>query len=499
MKKNLTLLAFCGLFAASASAQIIQSVNPDTPIWGVTENTGIAIAPFYHWNAVVYDDPAGDYWIQWRDAATSALLDIDNQPGANPDVAYYANADAVVVAYENGGGIWVDDYYLATVTPVNYNLNMNNGVAGGLNPNIDMNSLGDGVLTWQDWGGTIWMCAFQIGPFAAGLLVPVAAVGSMPDVALMDNSKELVLTYEQAGQLVIETYDYAVLQGGGAAMTTPPVVVPTSGAGWEWPRVQANRNQLFGGPDLYTVVAQDNMGGMYDVWGLFFMGSGNLVGNSLVNNGINFCMPSFPRPVVAYDRDEVHVAFAQDYWCAMPPGDPSAQDVLMVHYDHGGNHVGPTPPGVFLEVNNFNLPFEFSATSLNTEYDGNYLITGANYCEGVAFNDPGDLFWKIRDMATPAWRQSDPGKLTVEINKGVMSNFVTVEVTILEESIAESEVEMDFAVYDQSGRLVEIPTFEQDGMVYRIDVTNLEQGIYLLQYTLNGETRAERIPHFTNQ
>ena len=102
-------------------------------------------------------------------------------------------------------------------------------------------------------------------------------------------------------------------------------------------------------------------------------------------------------------------------------------------------------------------------------------------------------------MATPAWRKSDPGKLTVEINKGVMSNFVTVEVTILEESIAESEVEMDFAVYDQSGRLVEIPTFEQDGMVYRIDVTNLEQGIYLLQYTLNGETRAERIPHFTNQ
>ncbi|MCR9172495.1 MAG: T9SS type A sorting domain-containing protein [bacterium] len=498
MKKRFTLLALCGLLATGASAQIIQSVNPDTPIWGVTNNTGIAIAPDYHWNAIVYDDPAGDYWIQWRDAATAALLDIDNQPGANPDVAYYGNADALVVAYENGGGIFVDDYYLNTVVPVDYVLNMNTGIAGGINPNVDMSSQGDGVLTWEDGGGTVFACAFQIGPFAAGPIVPMAP-GTMPDVALMDNSKELVLTYEQGGQLIIETYDYMTLQAGGAAPTSPPVNIATNGIGWEWPRVQANRNQLFGGPDLYTVVAQDNMGGgLYDVFGHFFIGSGNLVANPLVNVPMNGCAPSFPRPVVAYDRDEVHIAFSVDHTCAFPPTDPSSQDILMVHYDHGGGNMPLTPPGVFLEVNQFDLPFANSATSLNTEYDGFFMINNTNYCEGTAFNDPGDLFWKVRDPAVPAWRQAEPSKFTVEIEKGVMSNFITVDVTTLDESVTENDIEMEFAVYDQSGRLIEVPSFEQNGMSFQIDVTNLEQGIYLLQYTLNGETQAERIPHFTN-
>ncbi|PWL24544.1 MAG: hypothetical protein DCO96_13780 [Fluviicola sp. XM-24bin1] len=79
-----------------------------------------------------------------------------------------------------------------------------------------------------------------------------------------------------------------------------------------------------------------------------------------------------------------------------------------------------------------------------------------------------------------------------------MSNFVSLEVSSIDETVTESDIEMEFAVYDQSGRLVTLPTHEQNGMTFTIDVTNLEHGIYLFQYTLNGATRAERIPHFTN-
>lgn len=185
-------MTFCGLFAGTSIAQVNPSFAPDTPIWGTVENTGIAIAPFYQWQAVVYDDPSGAYFIQWLDSGTGALLDFDKQVGSNPDVAYYANADAV--AYENGGGIYVDDYYQTTVILTNYNLNMNNPVSSGINPNVDINSLGQGILTWEDGGG-VFMCSFTIGTFAAGPIVGVAG-GSMPDIALSDNGQDIFLTYE---------------------------------------------------------------------------------------------------------------------------------------------------------------------------------------------------------------------------------------------------------------------------------------------------------------
>lgn len=110
MKKIGILFAACFLFAASGQSQIINSTQPETPVAGTVVNTGLAIAPFYHWQAMAYDDPSlSNYTIEWRDD-TGILLDVDNQAGHNPDVAYYANADAVVVAYEDGGNIFVDDY-----------------------------------------------------------------------------------------------------------------------------------------------------------------------------------------------------------------------------------------------------------------------------------------------------------------------------------------------------------------------------------------------------
>jgi len=500
MKKRITLLlAFCGLLASVTTAQVNPAVNPDIMLTGTIENTGIAIAPDFQWNAVVYDDPAGVYYIEWRDPATGLQLHIDKQAGYNPDVAYYANPDNVNVSYENAGMVWVDDYYYTGGSPL-YVLGANNPVSTGYNSNIDMNSLGQGILTWED-GGAVWMCCFQIGPFAAGPVVPVAG-GAHPDVALLDNGQDIVLTYQQGGMLVVETYDYPSLCAGGAVLTTPSMFIPPTGLGYSYPRVQANRNVMSGWPpEAYTVVAQDNMGGgFFDVMAHFFVGTGALVASNLVNAGIS-CAPSFPLPVVAYQHDEVHVAFAQNYTCAPIISPPSLRDVLMVQYDFIGNHApgSTTPgPGTFQEVNNMMLNFTFSSTSLNTEYDGNYIVMPGNYCEGVAFNDPGNLFWKKRDPATPAFRESGSEKFTVTVDKGVTENLITVEVSSTESEITAGDLEMSFVLYDQSGRVVDIPAFEQQEMVFKIDASSLEHGIYLLHYTLNGNTEAVRIPHFTN-
>ncbi len=497
MKRVLSLLTFCGLMTATSIGQVNPSVNPDTPIWGVTSNTGIAIAPFYQWQAVVFDDPGGAYIIQWLDAASGALLDIDKQPGENPDVAYYGNADALVVAYELGGDIWVDDYYLATVSPTDYNLGSQTPVFCGENPNVDMNSSGNGVLTWE-CGGDVFMCCFTIGSFTPGPVVHVNS-GTMPDVALMDDDDHVVSTYIQGGQLFMETYLYADLCAGGLSPSSGSVVIPPSIAGFEWPRVQTNRHSAFGPPQLYTVVAQDGVPGAYDVSAYFYNAPGGLINVQNVNAGANFCGPDNPRPVVAYDRDEVHVAWAQDYTCAgFPPIDPFELDVLMVQCDHNGNFSGgsSTPgPGMLQEVNQFDLDFTNSATSLNTEYDAFYGINFGNSFEGVVFNDPGDLFWKRRDMFNPWAPYKNSGdELEDPITIVKAPDFGQIKVTV-EGMESESEV-ATFTLIDNSGREIELSPATQSGNVFTLDASSLSNGIYLLNCTVGDRTKTERIAHF---
>jgi hypothetical protein len=497
MKKKSTFLAFCCLFAATSMAQVNPPSQTDTHIWGVIENTGIAIAPEAQWNAIAFDDPSGDYYVEWRDAATGGFLWQETQPGRDPDVAYYLDHTEMVVGYENGGDIYVDDYtYMGGAAQ--YSLSAQTFIDQGITPNIDMNSMGFGVITWEN-GGDVYMCSYDIG----GVVGPVVGVngGITPDIALMDNNDHVILTYVQGSDLFIETYDYGALTGGSLSPTSGTVVVPTSGSGFEWPRLQSNRNSLFGPADFYTVVAQDMVGGDYEVWAYFFDSPGNMINMSFVNDGVNMCSPSFPRPVVAYERDQIHVAFSQDYTCSGIPSSSAMTDVLMVQYDLNGNYFpwSTTPgPGAFQQINDWNFNFTFSATSLNTEYDGLDPIYDATFCEGIAYNDPGDLFWKSRTASNFFFRTSGTDKFTVKVDKGVTSNLITLEVATSDETLTEGDLEMTFALYDQSGRVVDVPTFEQEGMVYRIDATSLEHGIYLLHYTLNGDTKAVRIPHFTN-
>ncbi|PWL24545.1 MAG: hypothetical protein DCO96_13785 [Fluviicola sp. XM-24bin1] len=58
MKKRNIFYSALFVFATGLSfgqATVQDAVNPDVPIWGQVDNTGIAIAPFYQWNAVVHN------------------------------------------------------------------------------------------------------------------------------------------------------------------------------------------------------------------------------------------------------------------------------------------------------------------------------------------------------------------------------------------------------------------------------------------------------------
>jgi hypothetical protein len=493
MRKSITLLmAFCGLVVTTTSAQIIQSTMPDQGVWGPVNNTGLAIAPFYHWNAVAFDDGSGDYYVQWIEAASGAVLDMESQPGENPDITYSSDESLVYVAYEFSSDIYIDNYTW-TGTPGDYSLSASMGVSSGTNPNIDVNSLGEGVLVWQD-GMDIYACA--VGPGSFGPITYIG-YGDTPDVALLDNNDHAVITYTVGPELVVETYEFSWLSGGTAVLSSSDWFAP-SGMGFEHPRVQSSRNSNYLPADFYTVVAQDDLGGsQYLVHGFFYTGIGAWT-QEKINPPLESCATPDPLPVVAYERDQVHIAWAQRYNAGCSGINPIdlGRDVLMAECDFNGNNLNGS--GVFLEVNNVNANFMSSATSINTEYDGVYLINNSNWCEGLAFDYPGDLLWKMRDPSVPVFRTAGPDKFTVTVDKGVTSNLITVEVATGDETITEADLEMTFALYDQSGRVVDVPTFEQEGMIYRIDATSLEHGIYLLHYTLNGDTKAVRIPHFAN-
>ncbi len=491
MKKANLLLAVGLLFASQGNSQIINATNPEVSVAGVVVNTGLAIAPDFHWQALVYDDPSfTNYQIDWRDN-TGALLYSNSQPGFNPDVAYYSNPDALVVAYENGGQIFVDDYYYTGGSPL-YFLNANNNVASGTNPNVDINSPGYGVLTWED-GGMVFACTFNIGTFMAGPPVAIAP-GSNPDIIVLDNNDEVIITYEQGGNLIVESYNHWQLMAGIPTLMASHTF-PIYGAGWELPRVASQRNSMFGPADDFTVVAQANLGGgQYLVVGLFFNGSATFTAQK-VNVGVINCPTFGPKPVVAYERKFVNIAWAQSYdpGCATIPVGPGPWlDVLMGEFDNVGNNING--PSTYLEVNQLNLDFSMSSTSLSTEYDGNYLINNTNYCEGIMFNDPGDAFWKKRDIAVPTFLPvNDVINDPIAVVKAPESNEIKVVVEGMDESTTETAT---FTLVDNTGREVAISNAVQQGDTYVIDAGALTEGIYLLNCTIGNRTKTARIPHF---
>lgn len=495
--KKLVFLSCVSLgISSGADAQIINATDPIMGVAGLPVNTGLAIAPGLDVQAAVYDDGFGMYEIRWIESATSSIVDIDANAGNDPDVAYYANADALVVAYENGGDIYVDDYYLATVWPTpDYFLNTTTGVASGSYPNVDMNSLGDGILCWED-GGMIWVCSFTIGGFTPDPPVAINP-GTQPDVILLDDGVTVALTYvDPGGVLIIETLSYNALTPSGGSMYAPwnqwqypPMMV------YEFPRIasQRNTNFPFGGPGDFTVVAQDFNGTTAEVHAFFATGGVIVTPSVLVNNNFMACTTFDPRPVVAYGRNRVNIAWSQDYMggCSglgqtMPNNE---DDVLYRQY----SPTGFTSPTIE-EVNTLQSAFAgVSRTSIAAEYDGNYMITPTNWHEAIIFNDPGDLLWKGKSMASPNWMDESDPTLHREDNFSLVTSPVDQVIEVKSESDAPAE----FQLLDNAGRVVELKTISNDGNLYAIDISHLSGGMYFLHCSSTSSQEVLRVMQVT--
>ena len=150
-------------------------------------------------------------------------------------------------------------------------------------------------------------------------------------------------------------------------------------------------------------------------------------------------------------------------------------------------------PTTYLQVNQLAFNFMNSATSLSTEYDGNYLINNSNYCEGMIFSDPGDMFWKKRDPAVPVFKTAgdeleDPITIVKAPDLGVIK--VTVEGMESDSEVA------TFTLVDNSGREIQLSPATQSGKTFTLDASSLSNGIYLLNCTVGTRTKTERIAHF---
>ena len=478
------------------NAQIQNAVNPDVPVAGTTINTGLAIAPGYDAQAIVFDDGAGNYQINWLQSATSSIVDVDGQSGNDPDVAYYANADALVVAFEKGGNIYVDDYYLGVAWPTpNYFLNATTLVSTGSYPNVDMNSLGDGILCWED-GGNIWVCSFNIGTFTPGPPV-VVAQGTQPDVILLDGGNFVALTYvAPGGKLIIETSDYTAIQAGGYSQYNQWGYSPINA--YENPRIASQRNTNFGGGIFgswkdFTVVASDYNGFTYEVQAWFANGTVITNPSVVVNNDFLSCQSKYPRPVVAYERGRVHIAWTQYYpfgcsgmWQTAPNNE---DDILLKTFDAFGNTAT-----WYEEVNSFQSNFMGTASpSISTEYDGNYVIDNLNWHESLVYNDPSILFWKGRDVTLPNFiDEGDP-----QLARESVFSLVTSPVEESIEILSSDDAPAVFQLLDNAGRIVEVKKVESNGNSYSLDISYLSSGTYFLKCSSTASEEIVRILHVT--
>ncbi len=492
--KKLLLIGCLSLgLSFSGNSQIQNATKPIMGFAPAPVNTGIAIAPGVDVQAATFDDGFGGYKIVWIESATSTIVDSDGNQGNDPDVAYYANADALVVAYENGGQIYVDDYYLSTLFPApDYNLNTTTYVSKGVYPNVDMNSQGKGILCWEQ-SGKIRVCSFNIGGFAAGPPVSIA-LGTQPDVVLLDDGVTVALTYiDPSGSLMIETMSYGAITSGGHVPWGQWQFNPATQ--FEYPRIagQRNTNAGFGAPDDFTVVAQDYNGGTAEVRAFFAMGGGIVNPMVLVNNNFMACPTNDPRPVVTYERENVHIAWSQFYmggcsglWQTMPnPED----DILLKTYNAGG-----TPVGMYEEVNTLQSAFAGkSRTSISAEYDGNYVVTNSNWHEGIVFNDPGDLLWKGRYSTSANWL--DQGDPTFQREDNFSLATSPVDQTI--EVISETDAPATFQLLDNAGRIVEVNTISKNDNQYSIDISHLSGGMYFLHCFSEGNEEVLRVLQVT--
>ena len=474
--KIFSLATFLMVSSFSGVAQIISSTQSSVPVAGAAINTGISVAPNEDIYAAVYDNGNGFYRIHWLDEV-GTTVDGYTRHGSDPDVAYYSNADAVFVAYTNGGHIGLDYYYLNSLNPVDYNWasssSSTSNIANGVYPNIDCNSSGNGVLCWED-GGEVYVCSFSTGP-TVGPIMHVASNAHQPDVALMDNNEDLVITYIRNGDIVIETYNYGDLVSGSLSQTNHWHY----NAGqyvYKFPRVATDHQKLFGSLDNFTVVAEfQNTVGGNNIRGFF--NTGGMMYLQDINTGLHHCQNS--KPVVTYDRGAVNIAWASNAGpsCASIQGG-LGDNVLYAQHKFDGSKFTPNQ---YFEVNDWANGFVSRSPALAAEYDGGYLITSNNHHEAILFSDMGDLFWKGKNANTPpffkqAGVEESKAKSSFEIMENPVQDLIYVN---------SKHEETTFILYNNLGKKVSVETGVQSNGIYTIPVKHLPKGIYYLECHAN--------------
>lgn len=490
--KKLLLVACVSLGTGlSVNAQITNAVTSDTYLgnYGI-QNSGLAIAPNIDVHAAVYDD-GNSFHINWIEGATGNVIDSDLFDAVDPDVAYFSDESALAVVYEYPNKIVVSEYHLTGVGPFDYTHVSQQSIDNGTYPNIDMNSGGRGIICWDN-NGVINVCSYTLFPLTTGPIVSVNA-GSQPDVILMDDGVTVALTYidPSSGKLIIETSDYSAIQAGGYALFNQWTYAPMTF--YERPRVASERNMCCGLADDFAVVAQDFNGSTAEVLGFF--GNGAVITNPMVQINTDFlgCSTFDPRPVIAYDRDIVRIAWSQQYagCTSLSQTNPNQEDdVIMANHKLNGNPIGWD----YEEVNLYQSSFAGnSKTSIATEYDGFGYIIDATFKLSLVYNDgANDVFWKTKNAIIPNFMDQ-----TITGERGDNFSLVTSPVDQTIEVMSESDEAATFQLMDNAGRSVELKTISNEGNFYTLDISHLSGGMYFLNCSTASGDEVLRILQVT--
>jgi len=502
MKNSLFSLIVGLFFCTTLNAQsVAPSSNGDAsrivPAANMPLNTGLSIAPGSDIHASVYDS-FNSYILEIYDRFGNTL-DFHSYDGSNPDVAFDRDQKRVFVTYQLNGNIWLDTYD-DQGTPNSYSLVSSQSIAPGKSPNIDINSYGYGTITWEH-AQSVWACAITATPLAIYPATLVHTDAAQPDVAVIDYpypintppSETWLTCVNYDGQLVIMDLSYPLLQNGQLASNQFQGFVwyftPTT-ARYEHPRIasqhQKNYNSM-GGHKNWTVVAQDCFGGGSAVKGVFFYYDFNnfnwvMTNPTDINPDFNQCI-SDPRPVVAYDRDEVHIAWSQRYFSSCAPQvnyNGLGEDVLMINYTHGGIALGAD----YFEINEQQSNFNQSRTSIATKYDGNFPVNNSSYIEGMFYHNSVEAFSKSVFATNPAYKTGATTTLSETSSLRLLTNPTSQAITV----VTDGGQQYNFTLFDLLGKSHPINRVSSNGTQQTIDVRNLTDGLYILHYSSDQES-----------
>lgn len=496
----LALLTCITLHAQSVTPPTTNDVYRTMLVSYPPFNTGLAIAPGSNIHASVYDT-YNSHFIEWYDQ-NGNFLDIHSTDGTDPDVAFDRDQQRVFVTYQLNGRIWLD-VYGNQGTPNSYSLVSTQIIASGSSPNIDINSYGYGTITWEH-DNSVWACAITATPLVIYPTTLVHPDAMQPDVAVLDYPypintppDEMMLTcVNYDGLLVIMDLSYPLLQNGLLATNQFQgftwYFTPTT-ARYQRPRIASQHQENYtwvGGYKNWTVVAQDCFGGGSAVKAVFHYHNGSnwvMTNPTVINPDFSQCN-SDPWPVVAYDRNEVHMAWSQQYFSSCAPQvtyNGTGEDVLMINYTHEGIALGAD----YFEINDMQNSFHQSRTSIATKYDGNFPVNNNSYIEGMFYHNAAKVFSKSVFATNPAYKTEATTTPSETSSLRLLTNPTSQAITV----ITDGEQQYNFALFDLLGKSYPVNRASSNGTQQTIDASNLTDGLYILHYSSPLESGSLRV------